>query len=176
MMRGPQTLFLFLYICPSLTHTHITLFITLPWGGVASVVENIDERPRNLSFIVDLIKCKHNIIVSSFTFKNLFHSFLMSSSCLLMLSPHQSILPDSVRKQAKDVGLTWFELECIAFEKEYDGNLKINYVIVFERPGLHKFLSQLSKVADLVLFTEGIEGEVHREVGLPPYILNIPNE
>lgn len=44
--------------------------------------------------------------------------------------------------------------------KECDGKPKINYVTVFERPGLHQFLKQLSEFADLVLFTAGLEGEV----------------
>lgn len=34
----------------------------------------------------------------------------------------------------------------------------MNYVTVFERPGLHEFLTQLSTFADLVLFTAGLEG------------------
>lgn len=42
--------------------------------------------------------------------------------------------------------------------KECEGKPKINYVTVFERPGLAEFLKQLSKFADLVLFTAGLEG------------------
>lgn len=42
--------------------------------------------------------------------------------------------------------------------KEADGRLKVNHVTVFERPGLHDFLEQLSEFADLVLFTAGLEG------------------
>lgn len=42
--------------------------------------------------------------------------------------------------------------------KECDGKPKINYVTVFERPGLHEFLKQLGTFADLVLFTAGLEG------------------
>lgn len=42
--------------------------------------------------------------------------------------------------------------------KESDGKPKVNYVTVFERPGLHEFLKQLSEFADLVLFTAGLEG------------------
>lgn len=42
--------------------------------------------------------------------------------------------------------------------KEIEGKPKINYVTVFERPGLQEFLSQLSKFADIVLFTAGLEG------------------
>lgn len=44
------------------------------------------------------------------------------------------------------------------FLKECDGKPKINYVTVFERPGLHEFLEKLSEFADLVLFTAGLEG------------------
>lgn len=42
--------------------------------------------------------------------------------------------------------------------KEFEGKPKINYVTVFERPGLKEFLNQLSEFADLVLFTAGLEG------------------
>lgn len=42
--------------------------------------------------------------------------------------------------------------------KEFEGRPKINHVTVFERPGLHEFLKQLSEFADLVLFTAGLEG------------------
>lgn len=42
--------------------------------------------------------------------------------------------------------------------KECEGKPKINYVTVFERPGLHEFLNQLSEFAELVLFTAGLEG------------------
>lgn len=42
--------------------------------------------------------------------------------------------------------------------KECEGKPKINYVTVFERPGLHEFLKQLSEFADLILFTAGLEG------------------
>lgn len=39
-----------------------------------------------------------------------------------------------------------------------DGRQRINYVTVFERPGLHEFLQRTSEFADLVLFTAGLEG------------------
>ena len=42
--------------------------------------------------------------------------------------------------------------------KEVEGKPKVNYVTVFERPGLREFLKQLSEFADLVLFTAGLEG------------------
>lgn len=42
--------------------------------------------------------------------------------------------------------------------KEFEGKPKVNYVTVFERPGLKEFLKQLSEFADLVLFTAGLEG------------------
>lgn len=51
---------------------------------------------------------------------------------------------------------TWV---CWAFKEE--GKPKINYVTVFERPGLKEFLRQLSEFADLVLFTAGLEGLHH---------------
>lgn len=42
--------------------------------------------------------------------------------------------------------------------KECEGKPKINYVTVFERPGLHEFLKKISEFADLILFTAGLEG------------------
>lgn len=42
--------------------------------------------------------------------------------------------------------------------KDSEGKEKINYVTVFERPGLQEFLEQISEFADLVLFTAGLEG------------------
>jgi len=42
--------------------------------------------------------------------------------------------------------------------KECEGKPKVNYVTVFERPGLHEFLKELSEFADLILFTAGLEG------------------
>ncbi|KAK4273712.1 hypothetical protein QN277_017051 [Acacia crassicarpa] len=69
-----------------------------------------------------------------------------------------SSLPAALRTQAIEAGLNWFELECISSEKEGDGKPKVNYVTVFERPGLKEFLKQLSEFADLVLFTAGLEG------------------
>jgi RNA polymerase II subunit A small phosphatase-like protein len=42
--------------------------------------------------------------------------------------------------------------------KDFEGKQKINYVTVFERPGLNEFLEQISKFADLILFTAGLEG------------------
>ncbi|CAI0415858.1 unnamed protein product [Linum tenue] len=69
-----------------------------------------------------------------------------------------SSLPPALKSQAIEGGLKWFELECISSDKEFDGKPKINYVTVFERPGLHDFLKQLSEFADLVLFTAGLEG------------------
>ncbi|GJT84353.1 leucine-rich repeat-containing protein, partial [Tanacetum coccineum] len=76
----------------------------------------------------------------------------------LVCAYETSSMPDSVRKQATDAGLTWFELECVSSYRESDRKPKISHVTVFERPGLHGFLAQLSKFADLVLFTAGLEG------------------
>lgn len=67
-------------------------------------------------------------------------------------------LPGIIRTQATEAGLKWFDLECVSSDKEYDGKPKINYVTVFERPGLRQFLKELSEFADLVLFTAGLEG------------------
>ncbi|CAH8376317.1 unnamed protein product [Eruca vesicaria subsp. sativa] len=68
-----------------------------------------------------------------------------------------SSLPDNLRTQAIEAGLKWFELECISSTKECNGVPKINYVTVFERPGLHEFLEKLSQFAHLVIFTAGLE-------------------
>ncbi|PHU18198.1 hypothetical protein BC332_13893 [Capsicum chinense] len=76
----------------------------------------------------------------------------------LICAYETSSLPAIICTQATEAGLKWFELECVSSEKEYDGKPKINYVTVFERPGLHEFLKRLSEFADLVLFTAGLEG------------------
>jgi len=54
--------------------------------------------------------------------------------------------------------LKWFEMQCVSADKDSEGKDKINYVTVFERPGLQEFLEQISEFADLVLFTAGLEG------------------
>ncbi|XP_039021664.1 uncharacterized protein LOC120153865 isoform X1 [Hibiscus syriacus] len=76
----------------------------------------------------------------------------------LVCAYETSSLPPSLRNQATDAGLKWFELECVSSDKECEGKPKINYVTVFERPGLQDFLNQLSEFAELVLFTAGLEG------------------
>ncbi|XP_021904222.1 CTD nuclear envelope phosphatase 1 homolog [Carica papaya] len=76
----------------------------------------------------------------------------------LVCAYETSSLPATLRNQATEAGLKWFELECVSSDKEFEGKPKINYVTVFERPGLQEFLQQLSEFADLVLFTAGLEG------------------
>ncbi|PKI34508.1 hypothetical protein CRG98_045045 [Punica granatum] len=66
-------------------------------------------------------------------------------------------LPEIVRAQAIEAGLKWFELECVSSDKECDGKPKINYVTVYERPGLQEFLKGLGEFANLILFTAGLE-------------------
>ncbi|XP_004307664.1 PREDICTED: CTD nuclear envelope phosphatase 1 homolog [Fragaria vesca subsp. vesca] len=76
----------------------------------------------------------------------------------LVCAYESASLPAMVRTQATEGGMKWFELECISSDKECDGKPKVNYVTVFERPGLHEFLKQVHGFADLVLFTAGLEG------------------
>ncbi|KAG6395373.1 hypothetical protein SASPL_146016 [Salvia splendens] len=76
----------------------------------------------------------------------------------LVCAYETSSLPAMLRSQATEAGIKWFELECISSDKEFEGKPKINYVTVFERPGLKEFLKQLSEFADLILFTAGLEG------------------
>ncbi|CAA2988344.1 CTD nuclear envelope phosphatase 1 homolog [Olea europaea subsp. europaea] len=76
----------------------------------------------------------------------------------LVCAYETSSLPAVIRARATEAGLKWFELECVSSDKEFEGKPKINYVTVFERPGLKDFLEQLSEFADLVLFTAGLEG------------------
>uniref|UniRef100_A0A7N0TPJ8 FCP1 homology domain-containing protein n=1 Tax=Kalanchoe fedtschenkoi TaxID=63787 RepID=A0A7N0TPJ8_KALFE len=76
----------------------------------------------------------------------------------LVCAYETSSLPAVLRNQATEAGLTWFELECLSSDKESEGKPNISYVTVFERPGLHEFLKQLSQFAHLVLFTAGLEG------------------
>ncbi|GJW97534.1 CTD nuclear envelope phosphatase 1 [Tanacetum coccineum] len=60
----------------------------------------------------------------------------------LVCAYETSSMPDSVRKQATDAGLTWFELECVS-------SYRVRTISFIKRP---------SKFADLVLFTAGLEG------------------
>ncbi|CAO2817060.1 unnamed protein product [Amaranthus hypochondriacus] len=76
----------------------------------------------------------------------------------LVCAYETSSLPPTLCTQATEAGLKWFELECVSSDKECEGKPKISYVTVFERPGLHEFLEQLSEFADLILFTAGLEG------------------
>lgn len=76
----------------------------------------------------------------------------------LVCAYESSSLPSLVRDQAIEAGLKCFELECISVEKDAEGKQKVNHVTVFERPGLREFLQQISKFANLVLFTAGLEG------------------
>lgn len=75
----------------------------------------------------------------------------------LVCAYEASSLPDAVRSQAVDAGLKCFELQCKTMDKEVEGSEKVNHIVVFERPGLKEFLEQISKFADLVLFTAGLE-------------------
>lgn len=52
----------------------------------------------------------------------------------------------------------FYRLILVALLKEIEGKPKISYVTVFERPGLHEFLSQAAEFAELILFTAGLEG------------------
>lgn len=76
----------------------------------------------------------------------------------LICAYETSSLPATAFTQATEAGLKSFELECISSDKECEGKPKINYVTVFERPGLQEFLKQIGEFADLVLFTAGLEG------------------
>ncbi|THG08467.1 CTD small phosphatase-like protein [Camellia sinensis] len=76
----------------------------------------------------------------------------------LVCAYETSSLPAALRTLAVEAGLKCFELECVCSElKESDGNPKVSYVTVFERPGLHQFLKQIGEFADIVLFTAGLE-------------------
>ncbi|XP_078162433.1 uncharacterized protein LOC144557740 [Carex rostrata] len=76
----------------------------------------------------------------------------------LVCAYETSSLTDFVRSQAIEGGLKSFEIEFFSSSKEVEGKPKINHVTVFERPGLEEFLQEVSKFADLVLFTAGLEG------------------
>ncbi|CAK9323851.1 unnamed protein product [Citrullus colocynthis] len=76
----------------------------------------------------------------------------------LICAYESSTLPAVIRNQAIEAGLKSFELECFSSDKDCEGKPKVNYVTVFERPGLHDFLNHLGGFADLVLFTAGLEG------------------
>ncbi|KAH7372816.1 hypothetical protein KP509_17G022800 [Ceratopteris richardii] len=67
-------------------------------------------------------------------------------------------LPPLLHSQALRSGLKWFELQCVAIEKDNDGKSRVNHVTVYERPGLQEFLRRVSEFAEVVLFTAGLEG------------------
>lgn len=67
-------------------------------------------------------------------------------------------LPPLVHSQALRAGLKWFELQCVAIEKDKENKSRVNHVTVYERPGLQEFLRRASEFAELVLFTAGLEG------------------
>ncbi|KAF5476268.1 hypothetical protein F2P56_007999 [Juglans regia] len=75
----------------------------------------------------------------------------------LVCAYETSSLPAIVRDQAIDAGLKWFEMQCVSSAKDFEGKEKVNYVTVFERPGLQEFLEQISEFAELILFTAGLE-------------------
>ncbi|KAF9594059.1 hypothetical protein IFM89_027099 [Coptis chinensis] len=52
-----------------------------------------------------------------------------------------SSLPVILRSQATEVGLSWFELECVSSNKEYDRKPKVNHVTVFERQYSYELFS-----------------------------------
>ncbi|KAI5584552.1 hypothetical protein POPTR_006G100800v4 [Populus trichocarpa] len=76
----------------------------------------------------------------------------------LICAYEASSLPAIIRTQAVEAGVKCFELECFSSEKDVEGKPRINYVTVFERPGLKEFLKQIGEFADLILFTAGLEG------------------
>lgn len=76
----------------------------------------------------------------------------------LICAYEASSLPAIIRTQAVEAGVKCFELECFSSEKDVGGKPRINYVTVFERPGLKEFLKQIGEFADLILFTAGLEG------------------
>ncbi|KAJ6362864.1 hypothetical protein OIU78_003120 [Salix suchowensis] len=63
----------------------------------------------------------------------------------LICAYETSSLPAIIRTQALEAG-------------DVEGKPRINYVTVFERPGLKEFLKQIGEFADLILFTAGLEG------------------
>lgn len=62
---------------------------------------------------------------------------------------------------------------CFGVLKECDGKPKVNYVTVFERPGLQEFLKQVHGFADLVLFTAGLEGLFAHDFPVPFSVLSL---
>ncbi|GLT70515.1 hypothetical protein SLA2020_425900 [Shorea laevis] len=104
-------------------------------------IKVISQKHANL----DCVRCVHLQVV-------------LDLDEILVCAYETSTLPPALRNQATEVGLKWFELECMSSNKEFEGKHKVNYVIVFECLGLHEFLKQLSEFVDLVLFTSGLEG------------------
>ncbi|KAJ4850032.1 hypothetical protein Tsubulata_040848 [Turnera subulata] len=76
----------------------------------------------------------------------------------LVCAYESSSLPGIIRTKAVEAGLKCFDLECVSPDKDSEGKPKVNYVTVFERPGLREFLKKIHEFSDLVLFTAGVEG------------------
>lgn len=55
--------------------------------------------------------------------------------------------------------------------KDCNGKPNVNYVTVFERPGLQEFLKEVHKFANLILFTAGLEGSIFIRLFIFPAIL-----
>ncbi|MCO5605242.1 hypothetical protein L7F22_059422 [Adiantum nelumboides] len=76
----------------------------------------------------------------------------------LVCAYESSGLPPLLHSQALRTGLKWFELQCVAIEKDSQGKSRVNHVTVYERPGLQEFLRRVSDFAEVILFTAGLEG------------------
>ena len=68
-------------------------------------------------------------------------------------------VPESLRQLERLNQVRSFELYCLCDAPGVAGTAPTRTKIkVFERPGLHEFLSRLSGFAEIVLFTAGLEG------------------
>ncbi|KAM2983741.1 hypothetical protein FF2_009626 [Malus domestica] len=78
----------------------------------------------------------------------------------LVCAYETSILPAVIQTQATEVGMKWFELECVSLDNEYDGKPKVTYVIVFEYTAKESHTrAHGGGVLEDVIWVHGIEPE-----------------
>lgn len=144
----------------SLFSSHSSYFKPLPLFELPEITETEAEQPAAAAAAVDIECGKASLSVDDVSKDRPIDrlTVVLDMDETLVSAYETARLSPIIRTQAIEAGLKWFELEFVSSDKVIDGKPKINYVTVFERPGLQEFLTQVHEFADLVLFTAGLEG------------------